>query len=604
MPSRNNLATLLPFTALATLCCFLFLLTTFASQTPFSSFFSSQSQHKLTTTQSSVLRGKEEADAHTQSSELRLAHVFHQSSSQYRNALRRLDVEGEDVEDEVGGVGVNDVDGAGRRGAKKVTVRHKVGDVPVWVPEKELRQQQQQKTKQNVLIVNQHKDGDGSFVAKVPKSVRTARKRGGESRGNEFKVQGRRKKLRLPDPTDAETVRALGYMASNAYSDPAKGDWIELGPGWNTSIGFGWEEDGLRGYVFTDDKNDVVVISIKGTTAALFGVGGKTSARDKYNDNMMFSCCCAKVDRTWRPICECCEDSKEHQCSESCIQRNVNFADSYYNLALAISMAVEAMYPTSSIWFTGHSLGGALAGLLALTSHAPAFAFEAPGDLLFARRLGLLPPIPFDPATGHPRYDDFMQTLPIYHFGNEQDPIFLGACNGPKSSCYFSGYALESKCHIGKTCLYQREMLDRREGGKDDEGDEDGDKGGWWWWPPYPFSSFRSRSPSPSPSTTRGSPLLLDPTFRNTLGQETRLSLLYNTTLADDSTQSSSDRDLELEAMLQNDFEGDIFAMQRLDIRCHRMEYLIKSYLNKLDVVPKCEVEKGCADCGLWEWID
>jgi lipase ATG15 len=59
-----------------------------------------------------------------------------------------------------------------------------------------------------------------------------------------------------------------------------------------------------------------------------------------------------------------------------------NFADSYYNLAQTIYVAIRSLYPHSAIWITGHSLGGSLASLLALTNSIPAVTFEAPGDLL------------------------------------------------------------------------------------------------------------------------------------------------------------------------------------------------------------------------------
>jgi lipase ATG15 len=56
----------------------------------------------------------------------------------------------------------------------------------------------------------------------------------------------------------------------------------------------------MRGYVYGSEDNRLIVIAIKGTSAAFFGVGtGPTSARDKQQDNLMFSCCCAAVDRSW-----------------------------------------------------------------------------------------------------------------------------------------------------------------------------------------------------------------------------------------------------------------------------------------------------------------
>ena len=56
------------------------------------------------------------------------------------------------------------------------------------------------------------------------------------------------------------------------------------------SFPFGWEDaaDGFRGHVFTNPANTTVVLSIKGTT-----LQGPTSKKDKFNDNLLFSCCCA-----------------------------------------------------------------------------------------------------------------------------------------------------------------------------------------------------------------------------------------------------------------------------------------------------------------------
>ena len=70
---------------------------------------------------------------------------------------------------------------------------------------------------------------------------------------------------------------------------------------------------------------------------------------------------------------------------------------------------------------------------------------------MYASRLGLLPDIP---DTGRmPDYTDFLRGLPIYHYGNVQDPIFMGECTGISSSCYWFDYALESRCHVGYECI-------------------------------------------------------------------------------------------------------------------------------------------------------
>ena len=100
----------------------------------------------------------------------------------------------------------------------------------------------------------------------------------------------------------------------------------------------------------------------------------------------------------------------------------------------------------------GHSLGGALASLVALTNNLPSFAYESPGDLQYAARLGLLPDV------AQEYLDKYLSELPIYHFGNVGDPIFLGQCTGVTSSCYWLDYALETKCHIGRECVYDTKV--------------------------------------------------------------------------------------------------------------------------------------------------
>jgi lipase ATG15 len=107
------------------------------------------------------------------------------------------------------------------------------------------------------------------------------------------------------------------------------------------------------------------------------------------------------------------------------------------------------MYPNATIWLVGHSLGGALASLLGTTFGFPAVAFEAPGERLAAARLELpLPPSPSDPSTR-----DYSST-PVTHVYHNADPIPMGTCTGPLSPCAQAGYALESRCRLGKSIVY------------------------------------------------------------------------------------------------------------------------------------------------------
>jgi putative lipase involved disintegration of autophagic bodies len=82
-------------------------------------------------------------------------------------------------------------------------------------------------------------------------------------------------------------------------------------------------------------------------------------------------------------------------------------------------MAVRTWYPSSStVWLTGHSLGGALASLVGLTHDLPAITFESPGEFQYANRIGLIPELPPSaPGSSVPDYKGFLETLPIYHIG-------------------------------------------------------------------------------------------------------------------------------------------------------------------------------------------
>jgi lipase ATG15 len=51
------------------------------------------------------------------------------------------------------------------------------------------------------------------------------------------------------------------------------------------------------------------------------------------------------------------------------------------------------MYPDSTIWVIGHSLGGALASLVGCTFGLPVVALESPGEKMAAARLHLPLPV-------------------------------------------------------------------------------------------------------------------------------------------------------------------------------------------------------------------
>ncbi|KAK9474040.1 Alpha/Beta hydrolase protein [Dipodascopsis tothii] len=245
----------------------------------------------------------------------------------------------------------------------------------------------------------------------------------------------------VPNVTDKETVVSLAKMTADAYVElPTRNDWFDVGEPFNETAGFGWDSNGIRGHIFVDSTNSTVIIALKGTSAALFHSDGDTVSGDKANDNLLFSCCCARISYLWRTVCDCY--TKSYTCSQSCLEDALFSEDKYYRATLDIYRNVTSLYPDANLWVAGHSLGGAMSSLLGRTYGLPTVAFEAPGELLASQRLHLpIPPVPANETT-------------IWHFGNNADPVFMGVCNGPTSVCWLGGYAMETSCHSGLECIY------------------------------------------------------------------------------------------------------------------------------------------------------
>lgn len=251
-----------------------------------------------------------------------------------------------------------------------------------------------------------------------------------------------------PDVTDKATVLNLARMAKDAYMQvPDTGDWDDVGLGFNASTNFGWQSDGLRGQIFADETNSTIIMSIKGTSLAVFD-GAETTTNDKENDNLFFSCCCGQGGHIfWRKVCDC--STSTYTCNQTCLVQALKGENRYYRAALDLYANVTSLYPSSNIWLTGHSLGGSVSSLLGLTYGLPVVTFEAPAEALAATRLG----IPTPPGSSRDAPQRRLYTG-SYHFGHTADPIFMGVCNGATSGCSLAGYALETQCHAGKECIY------------------------------------------------------------------------------------------------------------------------------------------------------
>ncbi|KXS15387.1 alpha/beta-hydrolase [Gonapodya prolifera JEL478] len=481
----------------------------------------------------------------------------------------------------------------------------------------------------------------------------------------------------VPQMEDPMTVLSLAYMAWNTYTEPNTGDWVDV-PGWNETAGFGWSEEGIRGYVFEahdpsspSSSPPLVAVVIKGTSLNTLGLGGPTSPSDKLNDNMMFSCCCGKEDRSWWAVCPCYAGKTQGKmsCDGECIRESCGpaFPDSYYNLATEIVRYVRRTYPTSTIWAVGHSLGGALATSVGLRFRIPAVSFEAPGEALWASRVGALP-------RGAPGPDAasrlaFHESLPIFHVGNDGDPIFLGKCRGARSSCYYVGYAIETRCHNGKWCIYETDKLSQPPP-EDDEpqpepepspvpapGDGGGGGGGGWCWHGFGWCKDKSNgtdtptdpgteppSPSPAPSPAPAPPSSGDDTpeppgdpwcfFWCSKSTSTSSALakrdleaqgvlgLYATTTSHDyfarrealynavresaraAVESSGDIEGSLENFPSPQESGQVGATSTLSVNHHRIAWFVQNVLLKWSLpVPACVPQDG-GECEDCAWWD
>jgi len=423
------------------------------------------------------------------------------------------------------------------------------------------------------------------------------------------------KNMRIPDPNNNETVYQLLIMSRNAYVPPDNNDWVDLTEyGWEILHPFGWNSDPnektsnrVRGYIFKNEAQKVIVVSIKGTSAGLFGIGGPTADFDKLNDNMMFSCCCAIVDVSWSKICDC-YSGISNTCEMSCLKRvSSTYSNSYYGQLMDIYKSDEIQKLREEeydVFFTGHSLGGALASLSGLSLYAPVFTFEAPGEEQFARRIGLkLSKNDSKNPYGREEY----KNIPIYHFGNNGDPIYTGKCKGITSTCYYSGFAMETKCHVGKMYMFdlsKNRNEDPADGtpGNDDPGNEDpgnGDPDN----PDYNDPNIRpveppknnNDTPTHSYSNTKESPVFL---INKSSIDEHQFHLFMKRANEKGQNTMNSDVDPSLRTPRVPSNPS------KLNMLHHRVDYVI-SLLKKWEGPwPEEDIQDVCTDCDNWEFIE
>ncbi|ORX41769.1 hypothetical protein BCR36DRAFT_587794 [Piromyces finnis] len=434
-----------------------------------------------------------------------------------------------------------------------------------------------------------------------------------------------KKIMAIPDPNNNNTIYQLLIMSRNAYVPPNSGDWVDLEEyGWKIQYPFGWNSDPnektsnrVRGYIFKNEEKKIIVISIKGTSAGLFGIGGPTAEYDRLNDNMMFSCCCAYVDASWSwsKVCNC-HSGITNTCEMSCLKKEaLNYENSYYNQLMDIYYKSDNIQQLRlegyEVFFTGHSLGGALASLSGLSILAPVVTFEAPGEEQFAKRIGIV-----DRNIAKEKYKE----LPIFHFGNNGDPIYTGKCTGITSTCYHSGFAMETKCHVGRMYMFDLDKNhgkdpaddkpdddkhdddkpadDKPDNDKHDDDKHDNDK---------PENDYSNKDPNKNiKGKNNYTPISSSSFYRKS--KESPIFLINKSSIDEHQFQLFSKRLYEKEEeknLLTNNVESSLKTPTnpgKLNMLHHRVDYVINLLKKWEGPWPEESIQDSCIDCDNWEF--
>jgi lipase ATG15 len=262
-------------------------------------------------------------------------------------------------------------------------------------------------------------------------------------------------------------ILEFGKMSYNVYYDIGSDNWLNVTLLNVTDISI--TNDTVRAYLFSNDLGTENVVAFKGTstywttlsldnsnnldnllqntnTNNQIEINSLTAENDKFNDNLYYSCCYYKQSNIFTCNNECNNlgdlnpFNRGKICCENCYKDSVHLDNNYIHYIYKIMENVDKIIEKDSkIVFTGHSLGGTLATLAGIIYNKPVVSFQSPGDLHYFTRIGFI--------------NDFnrLNFSNIYQFGHNGDPLFMGDCG---STCSLLGYNINTKCHVGKTCLY------------------------------------------------------------------------------------------------------------------------------------------------------
>ena len=72
------------------------------------------------------------------------------------------------------------------------------------------------------------------------------------------------------------------------------------------------------------------------------GGGGPMQSKDKLNDNLLFSCCCARVSSTWSTVCDCYDGEK--RCDQGCLEESLAEDSLFYSVGIVRSPSCRPLF--------------------------------------------------------------------------------------------------------------------------------------------------------------------------------------------------------------------------------------------------------------------